>query len=89
MIGTKWCIFGGDVNQDGVVEAADLNLVFTDNVNGLSGYIDTDLNGDNFIEIEDLNIVFTNNVLGVLRKTPQGYVTSKEKTIDERINLEK
>ncbi|MBE0571151.1 MAG: S8 family serine peptidase, partial [Ignavibacteriaceae bacterium] len=34
LIGSKWCIYGGDVNQDGFVETTDMNLVFTDNVNG-------------------------------------------------------
>jgi hypothetical protein len=70
LIGTKWCIYGGDINQDGAVEAADLNLVFIDNVNGVSGNVDTDLNGDSFIEVEDLNIVFRNNVLGIQKETP-------------------
>ena len=65
LVGSKWCIYGGDVNQDGFVEAADVNLVFTDNVNGAAGYISTDLNGDMLTEIEDLNIVFVNNILGV------------------------
>jgi len=65
LIGTKWCIYGGDVNHDGIVNATDLNLVYTANVNGSVGYISTDLNGDLFIEIEDLNIVFRNNELGV------------------------
>jgi hypothetical protein len=79
-VGTKWCIYGGDVNQDGFVETADVNLVFTDNVNGTIGYVTTDLNGDMFTEIEDLNIVFTNNVLGVERKTPMGYfINEKDK----------
>ena len=70
MLERKWCIYGGDVNQDGFVETADLNLVFTDNVNGATGYIATDLNGDMFTEIEDLNIVFTNNVLEIHKETP-------------------
>ncbi|MBE0571150.1 MAG: immune inhibitor A [Ignavibacteriaceae bacterium] len=77
LVGTKWCIYGGDVNQDGFVETTDLNLVFTDNVNGATGYMVTDLNGDNFVEIEDLNIVFINNVIGVERKTPGGYSSIK------------
>lgn len=80
LIGTKWCIYGGDVNQDGFVETADVNLVFTDNVNGLTGYVASDLNGDMLTEIEDLNIVFTNSVLGVESKAPLGYVSSKEET---------
>jgi len=70
LVGTKWCIYGGDINQDGFVETSDLNLVFTDNVNGTTGYVATDLNGDIFIEVEDLNIVFTNNVLGIQKESP-------------------
>jgi len=70
LIGTKWCLFGGDVNQDGVVEATDLNTVYMDNVNGVNGYVSTDLNGDMFTEVEDLNIVYINNVLGVEKQTP-------------------
>ncbi|MDZ7624267.1 MAG: hypothetical protein U5J96_07475 [Ignavibacteriaceae bacterium] len=77
LVGTKWCIYGGDVNQDGFVETTDVNLVFSDNVNGATGYISTDLNGDNYVEIEDLNIVFINNVIGVERKTPIGYLSIK------------
>jgi len=79
-IGTKWCIYSGDVNQDGFVETADVNLVFINNVNGFTGYISTDLNGDMFTEIEDLNIVFINNVLGVVRKAPPGYLSSYEES---------
>ena len=70
LVGSKWCIYGGDVNQDGFVETADVNLVFADNISGATGYILTDLNGDNFVEIEDLNIVFVNNFLGVQKQTP-------------------
>jgi hypothetical protein len=73
LIGTKWCIFGGDVNQDGFVETADLNSVFNDNVNGVIGYVSTDLNGDYITEIEDLNVVFRNNVLGIQRMRPALY----------------
>jgi len=70
LIGSKWCIYGGDVNQDGFVETADVNLVFTDNVNGVTGYISTDLDGDMYTEIEDLNIVFINSSLNISRQTP-------------------
>jgi len=68
----KWCIYGGDVNQDGFVESTDVNMVFTDNVNGVNGYIPTDLNGDSYTEAEDLSIVFKNNILGIEKKTPTG-----------------
>ncbi|MBK9099337.1 MAG: endonuclease/exonuclease/phosphatase family protein [bacterium] len=70
LVGTKWCIYGGDVNQDGFVEAADLNLVYTDNISGITGYVPTDLNGDSFTEIEDINIVFRNNISGIQKLNP-------------------
>jgi hypothetical protein len=73
LINGKWCLFSGDVNQDGFVETTDVNSVYNDNVNGVTGYVSTDLNGDSITEIEDLNIVFTNNVLGVESKKPIGF----------------
>jgi len=70
-IGSKWCIYSGDTNQDGVIDILDLNSVFIDNVNGVSGYISSDLNGDMFTESEDLIKVFINKFLVVERKKPQ------------------
>ena len=70
LVGSKWCIYGGDVNQDGFVETIDLNSIFTDNISGSSGYIPTDLNGDMLTEIDDLNIVFINSVLGIHKISP-------------------
>ena len=68
--GNKWCIYSGDVNQDGVVNSQDLNSVYSDNINGITGYNSTDLTGDLFTEIGDLNKVFINSFLGVERKRP-------------------
>lgn len=70
LIGTKWCIYSGDINQDGFIEAEDLSQVFIDNINGVQGFVPTDLNGDGFVEIEDLNIVFINSISGVETKRP-------------------
>jgi hypothetical protein len=78
LIGTEWCIYGGDVNQDGFVETSDLNMVFNNNVFGTTGYTNTDLNGDMFTELEDLNIVFINNIFGITRKAPPGYTLSEK-----------
>ncbi|MCL4280598.1 MAG: hypothetical protein KJZ60_13110, partial [Ignavibacteriaceae bacterium] len=41
LIGTKWCIYGGDINQDGFVNATDLNSIYTQNIFGAVGYIPT------------------------------------------------
>ena len=66
----KWCIYSGDVNQNGFIDTEDLSLVFNDNINGIEGYTISDLNGDLFTELADVSIVFINNVLGIERKRP-------------------
>lgn len=70
IINSRWCVYSGDVNQDGVVNSQDLNSVYNDNINGITGYNSTDLTGDLFTEIGDLNKVFINSFLGVERKRP-------------------
>src|ERR1035437_3153113 len=37
LVGTKWCIYSGDVNQDGLVDLTDYNLVNNDSYNLVSG----------------------------------------------------
>ena len=69
-IGSKWCIYSGDVNQDGVVNSLDLNSVYIANFNGVTGYNATDVTGDLFTEISDLTKVFINNFLVIGRKRP-------------------
>ena len=61
--GSKYCIYSGDTNKDGVVDASDLSRVENDATNSLTGYTVSDLNGDYFVDAEDLSIV--ENDLGV------------------------
>ena len=67
---TKWCIYSGDVNQDGLVDLTDLSLVDNDNLNFQTGYRVTDLNGDLLIDLSDLQIVDINNLNFVSKVTP-------------------
>ena len=71
MINGRWCIYSGDVNQDGVINNEDVNLVFSDNVNGITGFSRSDLNGDSSVEIADLFFVFRNSVFGIESKKPE------------------
>jgi hypothetical protein len=61
----KWCIYSGDINQDGIINLTDQSQVFIDNISGALGYISTDLNGDYYTEVGDLNIVFLNRTFGI------------------------
>lgn len=65
---TRYCIYSGDVNQDGTIDASDLSLVENDAGISLSGYVNTDLTGDDFVDVGDISIVENN--LGVNSITP-------------------
>lgn len=72
-IGSNWCIYSGDVNQDGFVDFTDLTLIDNDAYNFSAGYLSTDLNGDLFIDFTDLTLCDNNayNFVGVAAPTPR------------------
>lgn len=59
--GIKWCIYSGDVNQDGIINSNDISLINSDGFSYATGYRNTDLTGDNFVDINDL-VICDNNV---------------------------
>jgi len=65
----RFAIFGGDVNQDEIIEGTDLSAVDNDAFNLVLGYINTDVNGDNVVDASDLSVVDNNafNMLIMLR----------------------
>lgn len=70
LIGSKWCVYGGDVDQDGYITSNDLNAVYNANLSGSNGYINSDLTGDSFVDAADVSVAFTNNMLGIESKKP-------------------
>ena len=68
--GTKWCVYNGDVNQDGIVDLSDLLLVDNDNLNFVTGYTATDTNGDSLVDVSDLSILDRNNLNYVIKIVP-------------------
>jgi len=61
--GGKYCLYSGDVNQDGVIEGADVVAVDNDAANFVTGYKRTDLNGDGVVDVSDCSIVDNNALL--------------------------
>jgi hypothetical protein len=55
-----YLIFGGDVNQDGVIDTADFSPVDNDQTNFVSGYVVTDINGDGIVDTGDFNTIDNN-----------------------------
>ncbi len=60
LVGTKWCIYTGDVTQSGFIDALDMMNVDNDIFVFRTGYVPTDLNGDNFVDIDDLGMIDNN-----------------------------
>jgi hypothetical protein len=69
LVSSLWCIYSGDVNQDGVVDATDAGAIDNDAFNFITGYVKTDLTGNNFVDASDAAIADNNafNFVTVVR----------------------
>jgi len=78
--GGKWCIYSGDINQDGVIDGTDLSSIDNDASNFASGYMRTDVNGDQVVDGSDLAIADNNasNFITVIK--PPGAVNKADIT---------
>ncbi len=65
--GTKYCIYSGDINHDGIVDASDESLTDNDAFNFVSGYVNSDVTGNGTVDAADLGIV-DNNVFNFVRR---------------------
>lgn len=65
----KFAVYGGDVNQDGTVDATDVSTIDNDASNFVAGYVVTDITGDNFVDGTDFAIADNNaaNFVNVIR----------------------
>ncbi|MDQ3022260.1 MAG: SBBP repeat-containing protein [Bacteroidota bacterium] len=67
--GTRWTVYSGDVNQDGLVDITDLLITDNDVLNFVQGYVAADVNGDDLVDLIDLEITDNNsyNFINVIR----------------------
>jgi PKD repeat protein/subtilisin family serine protease len=70
LVGNRYTIFGGDVNQDGFVNLSDMQQTANDASSFLLGYRPTDVNGDGKIDALDLIIIDNNILNSVSTKRP-------------------
>ena len=63
--GTKYCVYSGDVDYDGVIDGSDMSNVENSVANSETGYINSDVNGDSFADAGDLSIVENNSFASV------------------------
>jgi hypothetical protein len=58
LVGTKYCLYGGDVNHSAVVTASDANLIVEQLLT--PGYNDRDVNLSGVVSSADVNVVYAN-----------------------------
>ncbi len=59
----KYCLYGGDVDQNGFIDLTDLIKIFNDSKNFITGsYIPEDLNGDSIVDLTDISQCYNNSV---------------------------
>ncbi len=66
----KWCIYSGDVNQDGAINITDKTIAGTAAVNFVTGYSASDINGDNIVDLQDLKVADNNSAVNITVKSP-------------------
>ncbi|MFZ1321182.1 MAG: metallophosphoesterase [Ignavibacteria bacterium] len=63
--GSKYCIYSGDVNQDGIIDASDNTVIDNNSYNFVIGYESSDLNGDGITDLADL-LICENNAFDII-----------------------
>lgn len=68
-VGSKYCIYSGDVNQDNNIELSDIIAISNDILAFATGYENTDVNGDRIVDTFDQLIAYNNaiNIVTVIK----------------------
>ena len=68
--GTKYCLYSGDVSQDGFIDLADVVLINNASSAFTTGYVSTDVNGNSIVDLTDIIIASNNANNFVTAKRP-------------------
>ncbi|MBK8550210.1 MAG: hypothetical protein IPL53_03795 [Ignavibacteria bacterium] len=68
--GSKFCLYSGDVTQNGFIDLTDVILCDIASSNFVTGYVNTDVNGNSAVDLTDVLITYNNSINFVVRKTP-------------------
>jgi agmatine/peptidylarginine deiminase len=59
--GSKFCLYSGEINNDGNIDLEDMLTIYNDAGNFITGNVITDLTGDNLVDLNDMIIVSNNS----------------------------
>lgn len=68
--GGKYCIYSGDVNNDGMISLIDNIIIYNNGINFYSGYSVSDINADNIVDLQDVLIAYNNSTEFIAKITP-------------------
>ncbi len=57
----RYAIYGGDVNQDDIVDLSDVVIVYNSATLFTTGYSQSDVTGDNIVDLSDVVLTFNNS----------------------------
>lgn len=80
-------MYSGDCNQDFIIDAGDITIIYNNLIILAEGYLVTDLNGDSLTDVSDLTICYNNVLAGVERVAPPG--AEPAPSIDADMNKKK
>lgn len=66
----KYCLYSGDVNQDGIIESSDFGEIENKSQLFVYGYQVDDITGDNFVESGDYSLIENNSQLFLFSMRP-------------------
>jgi len=70
MVDLSYAIYGGDVNQDGIIDSGDMTPVENSASLANTGYLPEDCNGDGLIDSSDMTIIENSASQAIGVKTP-------------------
>jgi len=70
LVGSKYSVYTGDVDQNGIVDLTDIVSIYNDANNFVTGYVVTDLNCNSVVDLTDLLFAYNNSSIFVSIQRP-------------------
>ena len=65
-----FAVYSGDINDNSIIDMADLLLIYNDGINFVTGYELSDITGDNISDVSDVLVAYNNSGMFVGAITP-------------------
>ena len=66
----RFGIYGGDIDQNLLIDLTDIDSVYNAAVNFISGYVATDVTGDDIVDLSDITLTYNNSAKFVISIDP-------------------